>query len=131
MLLTNDHDANGQLILLNGSIVNIWLLVAVIDLMMYFEVFKSYEVSQLWVFMCISKLEIIGVAWWNAINWNALKKFKWRLYSERWTKKFSFYMFENVKPLLMRYYGVVVKIWLIWKRFDWFVIERLLKRIFK
>jgi hypothetical protein len=90
MLLISGHAATGQLILSSGSIVNIWLLVLVVDLMMYFEVFKSYEVNQLWVFRCLGKLETIGVVWWNAINGNALKKLKCKLWSERWAKKFNF-----------------------------------------
>jgi len=47
MLLTNGHATNGQFILLGGNIVNIYLLVAIVDLMMYFEVFKNHEVSQI------------------------------------------------------------------------------------
>ncbi len=47
MLLTNGHATNGQFILLGGSIVNIYLLVAIVDLMMYFGVFKNHEVSQI------------------------------------------------------------------------------------
>jgi hypothetical protein len=43
----------------------------------------TYELSELWVFRCMSKLETIGVVWWNAISTNALRKSKCRFQSER------------------------------------------------
>jgi hypothetical protein len=45
MLVINAHATKCLFILSGGSIVNIWLLVVIVDLMMYFEVLMSYEMN--------------------------------------------------------------------------------------